>query len=30
MVETEPGVWRLPAPDDARLPLLYSLEATKA
>jgi hypothetical protein len=32
MVETEPasGVWRLPAPDDARLPLLYSLKATKA
>jgi SAM-dependent methyltransferase len=32
MVETEPGsgVWRLPEPDDARLPLLYSLKATKA
>jgi hypothetical protein len=31
MVETEPGsgVWRLPAPYDARLPLLYSLKATK-
>jgi hypothetical protein len=31
MVETEPssGVWRLPEPDDARLPLLYSLKATK-
>ena len=30
MVETEPGsgVWRLPEPDDARLPLLYSLKAT--
>src|SRR4029450_5408503 len=29
MVETEPssGVWRLPEPDDARLPLLYSLKA---
>ena len=32
MVETEPGsgVWRLPEPDDARLPLLYSLKATRA
>jgi SAM-dependent methyltransferase len=32
MVETEPGsgVWRLPEPDGARLPLLYSLKATKA
>jgi SAM-dependent methyltransferase len=31
MVETEAGsgVWRLPAPDDARLPLLFSLKATK-
>ena len=31
MVETEPssGVWRLPEPDDARLPLLYSLKATR-
>jgi SAM-dependent methyltransferase len=31
MVETEPGsgVWRLPEPDDARLPLLFSLKATK-
>jgi hypothetical protein len=31
MAETEPGsgVWRLPAPDDARLPLLFSLKATK-
>jgi SAM-dependent methyltransferase len=30
MVETEPGsgVWRLPEPDDARLPLLFSLKAT--
>jgi 2-polyprenyl-3-methyl-5-hydroxy-6-metoxy-1,4-benzoquinol methylase len=29
--ETEPssGVWRLPEPDDARLPLLYSLKATR-
>jgi hypothetical protein len=24
------GVWRLPEPDDARLPLLLSLKATKA
>jgi hypothetical protein len=23
------GVWRLPEPDDARLPLLYSLKATR-
>jgi hypothetical protein len=31
MVETAPssGVWRLPEPDDARLPLLYSLKATR-
>jgi hypothetical protein len=29
-VEGEPGIWRLPEPDDARLPLLYSLKATKA
>jgi hypothetical protein len=31
MVETEPGsgVWRLPEPDNARLPLLFSLKATK-
>ena len=31
LVEIEPGsgVWRLPEPDDARLPLLYSLKATK-
>ena len=31
MVETEPGsgVWRLPEPDDARLPLLFSLKATR-
>jgi len=31
MVEAEPGsgVWRLPEPDDARLPLLFSLKATK-
>jgi SAM-dependent methyltransferase len=31
MVEAEAGsgVWRLPAPDDARLPLLFSLKATK-
>jgi hypothetical protein len=29
-VEAEPGIWRLPEPDDARLPLLYSLKATKA
>jgi hypothetical protein len=31
MVETDPGsgVWRLPEPDNARLPLLYSLKATK-
>jgi SAM-dependent methyltransferase len=31
MVEIEPGsgVWRLPEPDDARLPLLFSLKATK-
>jgi SAM-dependent methyltransferase len=30
MVEAEPGIWRLPEPDDSRLPLLYSLKATKA
>lgn len=30
MVEAEPGIWKLPEPDDARLPLLYSLKATKA
>jgi SAM-dependent methyltransferase len=30
MAEAEPGIWRLPEPDDARLPLLYSLKATKA
>jgi SAM-dependent methyltransferase len=29
MVETEPGIWRLPEPDDGRLPLLFSLKATK-
>ena len=31
MVETDEGsgVWRLPEPDDARLPLLFSLKATK-
>jgi hypothetical protein len=31
MVETEPGsgVWRLPEPYDQRLPVLYSLKATK-
>jgi len=31
LVEIEPwsGVWRLPEPDNARLPLLYSLKATK-
>jgi hypothetical protein len=30
MVETAWSVWRLPEPDDARLPLLFSLKATKA
>jgi SAM-dependent methyltransferase len=30
MVETARGVWRLPEPDDARLPLLFSLKATSA
>jgi hypothetical protein len=30
MVETSPSVWRLPEPDDARLRLLFSLNATKA
>jgi Methyltransferase domain len=30
MVEAGPGIWRLPEPDDARLPVLYSLKATKA
>ena len=31
LVEIEPGsgVWRLPEPDNTRLPLLYSLKATK-
>jgi hypothetical protein len=31
MVETEPwsGVWRLPEPYDERLPVLYSLKATR-
>jgi SAM-dependent methyltransferase len=29
MVETEEGVWRLPEPDDQKLPLLFSLRATK-
>lgn len=28
--DSRPGVWRLPEPDDARLPLLLSLKATKA
>jgi hypothetical protein len=30
MVETSRSLWRLPEPDDARLPLLFSLKATKA
>ena len=30
MVETAWSVLRLPEPDDARLPLLFSLKATKA
>jgi SAM-dependent methyltransferase len=30
MVEAGPGVWRLPEPDDGRLPLMFSLKATKA
>jgi SAM-dependent methyltransferase len=29
MVETEPLTWRLPEPYDARLPLMFSLKATK-
>jgi hypothetical protein len=29
MVEAEPGIWRLPQPLDERLPVLYSLKATK-
>ena len=29
MVEAEPGIWRLPEPFDQRLPLLFSLKATK-
>jgi hypothetical protein len=29
MQETEPGVWRLPEPDAQRLPLTYSLKATR-
>lgn len=29
MVETEPGIWRLPEPFDKRLPVLFSLKATK-
>ena len=30
MVEADPGIWRLPEPHDGRLPLPYSLKATKA
>jgi SAM-dependent methyltransferase len=30
MVETSRGTWRLPEPDDERLPVLFSLKATKA
>ena len=29
MVEAEPGIWRLPEPYDQRLPLLFSLKATR-
>jgi SAM-dependent methyltransferase len=29
MVEAEPGIWRLPEPFDQRLPVLFSLKATK-
>jgi len=29
LVETEPRTWRLPAPLDGRLPLTFSLKATK-
>jgi SAM-dependent methyltransferase len=29
MVEAEPGIWRLPEPYDGRLPVLFSLRATK-
>jgi SAM-dependent methyltransferase len=29
MVEAKPRGWRLPEPDDARLPLTFSLKATK-
>jgi hypothetical protein len=30
MVETSRSVWRLPEPDDARPPLLFSLKATRS
>jgi hypothetical protein len=29
LVEAEPRTWRLPDPDDGRLPLTFSLKATK-
>ncbi len=30
LVETEPGIWRLPAEYEARLPLMFSLRAKPA
>jgi hypothetical protein len=30
MVETSWSTWRLPAPDDERLPVLFSLKATRS
>jgi hypothetical protein len=29
LVETEPRTWRLPEPFDGKLPLMFSLKATK-
>jgi hypothetical protein len=30
LVEAQPRTWRLPEPDGGRLPLMFSLKATKA